>query len=207
MIRTKGIFGIYQIELNNKIYIGSTTSSFKSRWSQHLSDFKKGRNSPHMQNAYNKYGDSTLKFSILKIVKRKEDCIPREQYYIDTLKPQYNICQIAGSCLGVVHTEETKRKMSEANKGKIISEETKRKMREAKKGRKLSEEHKRKIGVAIKGNIHTEETKRKMSEASKGIICSEETRKKMSMAAKLSWAKRKGMNIQQEDLKWKEQNM
>nr|YP_009262027.1 hypothetical protein [Chrysoporthe austroafricana]AMX22102.1 hypothetical protein [Chrysoporthe austroafricana] len=33
--------------------------------------------------------------------------IEREQYYIDTLKPEYNLLKIAGSSLGYSHTEET----------------------------------------------------------------------------------------------------
>ena len=46
-------------------------------------------------------------------------------------------------------SEETKAKISEANKGKVLSEETKAKMR----GRKLSEEHKRKLSEAKKGKL------------------------------------------------------
>ena len=56
------------------------------------------------------------------------------------------------------HSEETKRKMSEAHKGKPgamkdkhHSEETKRKMSEAHKGKPKSEEHKRKLSEAHKG--------------------------------------------------------
>jgi len=58
----KNKFGIYKIELNDKIYVGSTVKPFKDRWAGHLTAFRKGRNSPHMQNAYNKYGEATLRF-------------------------------------------------------------------------------------------------------------------------------------------------
>ncbi len=100
-------------------------------------------------------------------------------------------------------SEETKRKISEANKGKKrseetkrkmslskqnMSEETKRKMSEANKGKKRSEETKRKMSKAKKGRASPligrklpEETKRKMSEAEKGKKRSEETRRKMSI--------------------------
>lgn len=64
---------------------------------------------------------------------------------------------------GKPHSEETKRKISDTLKGKTHSEEAKRKMR----GRHLSEETKRKLSEAHKGKTHSEETKRKMSEARK----------------------------------------
>jgi len=106
---------------------------------------------------------------------------------------------------GKLHSEETKRKLSEAHKGKILSEETKRKISDAKKGKNNyfygkshSEETKRKIGDAQKGNKNhnygkspSEETRRKQSEASKGEnnpnygkSHSEETKRKISEARK-----------------------
>jgi hypothetical protein len=38
-------------------------------------------------------------------------CIKWEQFYLDLLKPEYNILQIAGSCLGSKGSEETRAKM------------------------------------------------------------------------------------------------
>ena len=55
-------------------------------------------------------------------------------------------------------------------KGKKKSEEHRRKLGEARKGRKMperTEEHRRKIGEALKGRKRTEEHKKKMSEAKK----------------------------------------
>ena len=47
-----------------------------------------------------------------------EYCLPeeqfeREEYYITTLQPEYNILQKAGSSLGYEHSEETRKKMRE----------------------------------------------------------------------------------------------
>ena len=69
---------------------------------------------------------------------------------------------------GKKHTEESKRKNSEAHKGKILSEEHRRKVGEAFKGKILSEEHKRRISEGKRGKTHTEESKIKNSEAHKG---------------------------------------
>lgn len=53
---------------------------------------------------------------------------------------------------GIKLSEGTKRKISEANKGKKLSLETRRKMSEAKTGIKFSEEHRKKIGLSKEGN-------------------------------------------------------
>lgn len=81
--------------------------------------------------------------------------------------------KISATLKGKRKSEETKRKMSAAQKGKPScmkgkhhSDETKRKMSEAQKGKKLSEEHKAKISTnhkGMKGKHHTEETKAKIS--------------------------------------------
>ena len=78
---------------------------------------------------------------------------------------------------GLVRSEETREKMSKANKGKQNwlgkhhTEETKKKMSKANKGRHLTEEQKKAISRARKGKAtfagkhHSEETKQKMREA------------------------------------------
>ena len=68
-------------------------------------------------------------------------------------------------------SEETRRKIAEANRGKKHSEETLRKMR----GRKHSEEARRKMC----SRKHSEETRRKLADANRGKKHSEEARRKM----------------------------
>lgn len=72
-------------------------------------------------------------------------------------------------CLGLIHTDEAKLKMSIPNKGKIISEEQKKKVSEFHKGKVLTEEHKLKISLAHKGKKQkpaSEKTKLKMKQSS-----------------------------------------
>ena len=85
---------------------------------------------------------------------------------------------------GMHHSEETKQKISESEKGKKISEETKRKMSESLKGIKFSEERNKKISEANKGKKSSEDKKRKISEANKGRKLSEEHKKKISETKK-----------------------
>jgi hypothetical protein len=74
---------------------------------------------------------------------------------------------------GCIPSEETRRKMSDAKKGKLLSEEHKLKMREAHKN--PSEEFRKKISYVTKGENnpmygkkHSEETKQKISKMRKG---------------------------------------
>jgi len=184
-------FGVYKIELNNKLYIGSTVRPFKYRWGDHLQGLRRGRHeNGHLQNAYNKYGYTTLKFSILEVVENKKECIPREQYYIDTLKPEYNVRQIAESNLGIKRSKETRKKMSISAMGNTrtlgykMPEEIKRKISESEKGKVVSEETKRKISVIQKGKVFSKEHKRKLSETKKGVKLSKEHKRNIGLAMK-----------------------
>jgi len=85
---------------------------------------------------------------------------------------------------GAVVSDETRRKMSEALKGKPRSKEIRRKISEAHKGKTHSEESRRNMSESQKGKTFSEETKRKLSEAKKGKTFSEETKRKLSEAKK-----------------------
>lgn len=76
--------------------------------------------------------------------------------------------------LGLIHTEESKIKMSIANKGKSISDWQKQKVSDFHKGRKRLEETKNKISEAQRGEKNcrygvevSESTKKRMSDSSK----------------------------------------
>lgn len=64
-----------------------------------------------------KYGYSGFSFAILEYCD-KNDIINREQYYIDILNPEYNLCRVAGSSLGLKRSEETKKLIGEARRGR-----------------------------------------------------------------------------------------
>lgn len=94
--------GVYMIKnvLNNHKYIGST-KNFKQRLKQHISDLHNNKHhSSYLQAAWNKYGEKHFVFQILETCEPiKDTLIFLEQKYLD-LKPEYNILNVAYSCLG-----------------------------------------------------------------------------------------------------------
>ena len=128
----------------------------------------------------------------------EEEAFKHEKYMIDVFGRKdlgtgilHNKTNGGEGVSGLIHSEETKIKMSEARKGeknhnygKTLSDETKRKLSEVNKGKTHSEEHKRNISEAHKGRTHSEETRRKLSDVHKGKTLSDETKRKLSEANK-----------------------
>ena len=109
---------IYKIEniVTNDFYIGSAVDYTYRKW-VHLKRLRENRHhNAILQNSWNKHGESAFSFSIIEEVLNKEQLIEREQYWIDTLNPRYNICRIAGSPLGIKHTNEARLHMSLGHK-------------------------------------------------------------------------------------------
>lgn len=92
------VAGVYKIVnlLNGHFYIGSS-KDISQRFSDHKSDLRnlKHRNR-HLENAWHKYGAENFQFEIVEeTLNEKEILLEREQYYLDTLKPEYNISKTA----------------------------------------------------------------------------------------------------------------
>ena len=66
--------------------------------------------------ALGKYGYSLFSLEVLEYCD-PSNILKREQYYLDLIKPQYNILKTAGSFVGFKHTEETKNKLAVLFKG------------------------------------------------------------------------------------------
>jgi len=157
--------GIYQIlnQITNKRYIGSTIN-FGKRKSEHFRKLK--YNSHHsilLQNSYNKYGCDNFVFSIIELIDDNTKLLEREQYFLDLLKPEYNICiSSSAPMMGRKHSKETieKLKTRKVKRGKEhhlfgtkVKAETKEKQRLAKLGSKRNENTKAKIrAAAIRNN-------------------------------------------------------
>jgi group I intron endonuclease len=209
-----GIIYCARNKLNGKVYIGQTVQGLVERKRGHVSASRVILNR-YFPKAIYKYGVDGFKWKILCRVEAltaqltleylnivEQMCI--KQYDSMNEAKGYN-CTLGGDGVcGHVHTEvtkrrlsqrfkgrsfsiETRRKIGEANRRRVVTGETKQKIREANLGKKLSEEHKRKIGISGKGRVNkpiSEETRKRMSDAQKGKKASMESRRKQSESRK-----------------------
>jgi len=149
----KGKSGIYRITnlTNNKTYIGSSVNlshRFSCYYSiKHIERLK----TSNICKALIKYGYSGFKLEILEYCSIKV-LLEREQYYFNTLNPEYNILKTAGSNFGYKHTEETLMKFRKRSH----TEEVKAQISLSQRGRKHSEE----TLAKLKGRIRSERSGR-----------------------------------------------
>jgi group I intron endonuclease len=180
--------GIYRFsnKLNGNFYIGSSINLSK-RFSNYfnLSYISKVKNDLTISRALIKYGYLNFTLEILEYCDSVSghELLKREQFYLDLLKPTYNIEKIAGSSIGVVRSEETKAKISKSLKGvytginsalfgKTHTEETKDLMSKFKVGNKNP----------LYGKSHTDITKALMSKSRLGKFHNDKTKEAISIA-------------------------
>lgn len=172
---------IYKVtnKINGKIYIGQTIRSLEIRWKQHCKDAETNHKGMAILAAIQKYGKENFTVEQIDIACDRDELDLKEQYWIryyNSLSPNgYNLHT------GGKHyecSEETKRKISESNKGKKRSLEHCKKLSERMKGRFVgdknpswgkpkSEETKEKIRVAKLGKKLTLEHKVRLVERAK----------------------------------------
>lgn len=203
------VCGIYKIinTANNKIYVGSSVQ-VESRILKHLSFLRRGRHpNGHLQSAFTNYGEDAFDFLLIERCD-KESLLAREQYYIDTLNPEYNICTIAGNTLGYKHGQEAKAKMTAANMGnkrwvgRKHTEETKKRLSAVASARPVDYERLKRMAEGNKGNTHT-----------LGHTLSAEHRAKVSVGLLDAWSTEKRskeaaaerLRLRWSDPVWKEQ--
>lgn len=133
----RGKSGVYRWinNINGKSYIGSS-SKLNVRFLQYfntnylLNKTLIKKSNSIIYNSILKNGYSNFTLEILEYC-TTDNCIDKEQYYFDLLKPEYNLLPKAGSWLGFKHSEETLAKMAPSHLGKTHTLETRTKIGEA----------------------------------------------------------------------------
>ena len=178
------MYTVYQHKnkINGKIYIGITSQKPEDRWGSQGCNYK---SSPHFYSAIQKYGWNNFEHNILFTGLTKEQACLKEQELIkeyDLMNREFDYNSTSGGNIFVMN-EETKQKISQAmmgNKnglGHPCSEEKKKKISEAQKGKEFTKEHKQKLSEAAK-NRHvpcSEDKKQILKEKShkKPVYCEE----------------------------------
>lgn len=195
----KPFSGIYLIVnlFNGIYYVGSAViGNIYMRMHKHL--YSKIGNIL-VGKAVEKYGLQNFAFLVLELVPQQDTddvklLLEREDYYIKTMKPEYNIAPLATNSTGWKHSEESINKMKEnysddrrervgnINKGKTLSEETRNLIREAALHRKpMSMDSRLKCAVNVRpitiSNLDgtNPQSFSSIIEATKVIDCSEKT--------------------------------
>lgn len=168
---------------NGKQYIGITKQKPENRWGVEGKKYK-GK-CPHFWNAIQKYGWNGFDHIIVASGLTIQEACDLEIRLIKEYNTQdkefgYNVLE-GGNAPSM--PPEVRQKISEATIGRVYvghpcSEEARKKIGDAQRGRRLTEEHKQRISEAKRGRPHkspSEETRQKISDAhdKKPVYCCE----------------------------------
>lgn len=181
--------GVYEIVniITNERYIGSASrvgksnslSGFYVRFDKHKLLLKNNKHyNIHLQRAYNKYGENNFNFNVLSICP-PEYCIKLEQWFLDNLKPEYNIRKIADSNKGIKFTAEHKEKLSKSIKNSLKN--------------KVDNSYRKRIGETLKITKLNKKNPYKRTE--QGLVNNRIKRRSHSNIAKLDSEKVKDIKI------------
>ncbi len=189
---------IYKItnRVNGKLYYGQTKQPPNRRWSQHKQAAKKG-GKMILYEAIRKYGVENFTFEIVCECETLEELNQKEIHYIqegNTLAPNgYNAGRGGDN---YEKTDETRKKLSNSNKGRIITPEWRENMSKARKGKKITEETRERMRKAQAGRSISEETKEKLRRVNLGKKQSEETlAKKRAARIGVPWSEKKRQSM------------
>lgn len=152
---------IIKNKINGKFYIGQTYKTLIERFWEHCA---KNNKCYYIRNAIQKYGKDNFSIDLLDITSSIEKANDLEIFYISKYNSTnrnigYNIC-LGGRASNF--SDETKKKISNKIKGRILSDKHKENLSKAHKGKKLSKEHKLNISKSGMG--------RKVSDTTKELI-------------------------------------
>ena len=182
-------------KINGKKYIGITSKRPNQRW-RNGKGYEPGQ---YFYNAIMKYGWDSFSHDILFSGLSEEDAKQKEIQLISEYNTTcelygYNLTRGGDGALGRTMSDDTKKKIGNANRGNKLSHESRKRISESllgntrAKGHRHTEDVKKKISDSLVGNTnakgfkHTEETRSKMSKSHIGIEFSESRRKKISDA-------------------------
>lgn len=153
-----GVYSFNNLD-NGKRYIGSS-NDLDSRWNKHLAELRDGRHyNIHLQRAWFEYGECNFEIEWLEDCKGLSDkeILDTEDHWIEHFNSIERGYNMRGAIKPII-SEETRKKMSLAKKGKKLSSTTKARMSLARMGEKNPQY----------GKVRSKETLKRMSDAQSG---------------------------------------
>ena len=145
-----GYIYLFQNKLNNKCYVGQTCD-FERRLAEHIYEANKG-SMFHLHQAIRKYGINNFDISVLYKCSGEEVVLDslneKEMYYIDkydSFNSGYNMTAGSRGSLGLHHSEEARKKMSEARIGITLSDAHKQAISESNHRRDVTSDTRKKM--------------------------------------------------------------
>lgn len=157
---------IYRIRnlVDGKVYIGQAVN-FEKRKSRHLWELRSNRHAnDHLQRAWLVHGEQNFVFEILEAGIARDGLVAAEQRHIDAhcsadFTKGYNKAPAAGSNLGVKYSEDARKRMSAAQKGRTFTDEARKR-----------------IAATLTGKVQSAETIAKRVAKTRGLKRTEATR-------------------------------
>lgn len=187
------IYKIYALKLKDSTeikYVGRTSESLETRLSKHKTNAKFDKNKTHRHYWILKHYNDIEIVLIEDNIETFEDSCVREIFHITEHRKTYTLINSTnggdGGCPGYKHTEESKKKIGDAHRGKKLSKEHINFL----KNREFTEEHRKNLSDSLKLSMKGEGNpmygkKRpdtaELNRQRKGVWkMSEEVKKKMS---------------------------
>lgn len=188
--------------LSDKVYIGISSKTAAIRFKDHCAS----RKSYPIAQAIRKYGAHNAVLEVLGDFDCFDALYAAEQaaivMYGSKAPNGYNLTDGGRGTYGLPASDERKRKIGAANRGRKLSDEHRKKisehnrtrdlsaqvaaMAESNRGRKRTPEQVEKIRAVWIGRKHSEASKQKMSESASKRRASDETRRAMSLGIKMA---------------------
>lgn len=209
-----GIIYLCKCIVNNKNYIGQTTTTLRRRWAHHkfsAENLEKRNSKSKLHNAMRCFGHDNFDIEIIEIVSAssKEELINslniKETYYIalyDSVVSGYNIMSVGGASIHEKPAKERHRFKKGSipwNKGKKLSDDIRATLSSSHKGRPWTQLQRDSFNNREhKGHTLSEEVKRRIGDKNRGRFLSEEARLKMSEAHRGNVPVNKGVPMSKE---------
>lgn len=164
LLDNRGKSGVYRLNnlTNGKTYVGSSVNITSRLYKYYSLACLVAGNSMLINRALLKYGYSGFSFEILEYCGKNETLVPpppgeprggnRENYYLELLKPDYNIASDAlAPMLGRKHSAETLDRLREVKIGSTVAAEARAKISASLTGRKLTKDVRAKMALGRTG--------------------------------------------------------